>query len=271
VLNMRLMMGLLAAVMLLAGCQKVPYTGRDHAILVPWETELQLGADAYLEVLKDETIVKTGRGAETVERVGKRVSRRTPARWRSLDWEYKLLKSDSVNAFCLPGGKIAVYKGILPAMGNEAGMAAVLGHEAAHAVAQHGAERISGTMMLQLGLGAASIALGGAGADAALHDELMSLLGLGATVGVVLPFSRANELESDYIGGLLMAKAGYDPNESVGVWTRMTEQYGDNPVAFLSTHPSNSKRIERLTEEMPAFRKLYKAAKSKHGKGVSFN
>ncbi len=170
---------LITAVLLLAGCQKVPYTNRDRAILVPWETELQLGADAYREALAAETVVTTGRQAETVARVGKRVARRTPSRWRSLDWEYKLLDSDNVNAFCLPGGKIAVYKGIVPVMGTEAGMAAVLGHEAAHAVAQHGAERISGSMVLELGLGIASIALGGAGADPGLHDQLMGMLGLG--------------------------------------------------------------------------------------------
>lgn len=268
-LTTRTMTGLLiAACLLLMGCQKVPYTGRQHAIVVPWETELALGADAYREILADETVVAAGKTAETVQRVGKRVSRRTPSKWRALDWEYKLLEADTVNAFCLPGGKIAIYSGILPVMHTEAGMAAVVGHEAGHAIAQHGAERIGGTMMLQLGLGIASIALGGAGADPELHDQLMGLLGLGAVVGVVLPFSRANELESDYIGGILMAKAGYNPLESVGVWTRMSAQYGDNPVAFLSTHPSNSKRIERLEEEMPGFQKVYKAVKKKHGNGA---
>jgi predicted Zn-dependent protease len=259
---------LISAAIALTGCQKVPYTNRERAILVPWETELQLGADAYKEALAAEKVVTAGPAAETVGRVGKRVSQRTPSRWRSLDWEYKLLDSETVNAFCLPGGKIAVYSGILPVMGSEAGMAAVLGHEAGHAVAQHGAERISGSMALEVGLGVASIALGGAGADPALHDQLMGLLGLGATVGVILPFSRANELEADYIGGVLMSKAGYEPREAVGVWTRMTELYGDNPIAFLSTHPSNSKRIQRLEEDMPGFQKYYKASKSKYGKGV---
>lgn len=268
--NIRQTAGLfLVLTLALAGCQQVPYTGRQQSILVPWETELSLGAEAYAEALKGEQIIQQGVRADAVQRVGKRISRRTPSKWRKLDWEYKLLKSDAVNAFCLPGGKIAVYSGIVPTMNNEAGMASVLGHEAAHAVAQHGAERISGTLALQLGLGVASIALGGAGADPALHDQLMGLLGLGATVGVVLPFSRQNELESDYIGGILMSKAGYDPRESVGVWSRMSEQFGDNPAAFLSTHPSNSKRIQRLQEEMPGFQKLYKKAKTKHGKGVA--
>ncbi len=267
-LTLRILPLLLGLLVLGSACSKVPYTGRSHAILVPWETEIQLGADAYAEALASETVLKSGGNTSVVQRVGERIRKKTPAKWRKLKWRFSLIESDTVNAFALPGGKVAVYQGILPVMQNEAGMAAVVGHEAAHVIAQHGAERISGTLMLQLGLGAASIALGGAGADPGLHDQLMGLLGLGATVGVVLPFSRANELESDHIGAIFMAKAGYDPREAPKIWERMSAKYGDSPVAFLSTHPRNSKRIERLNEEMPGYMKYYNKARRKHGRGA---
>ena len=247
----------------LAACATVPYTNRKSLVLLPFNSEIQLGADAYAEILAEETVVTQGRQAETVTTVGKRIQRRTPRNFRSLEWEFKLVDSETVNAFCLPGGKVAVYSGILPAMKNEAGLAAVLGHEAGHAVARHGAERISGTMLLQLGLAVADVSL----SNTEVHDDIMGLLGLGATIGVVLPFSRANELESDYLGGIFMAKAGYDPRGSYEVWERMTEMYGSSEIAIFSTHPANSKRIERLKEEMPTFQKHYKKSRSKYGRG----
>jgi len=246
-----------------AACFKVPYTGRKAAVLMGWQQEIQLGTDAYAEILAGETVVPGGDLAGSVGAVGNRVSRRTPRGFRELKWEFKLLQSDMVNAFCLPGGKIAVYQGIAPIMASEGGMASVLGHEVGHAVARHANERISGMMALQLGLQAASIGLSNTG----MHDELMGMLGLGATVGVVLPFSRANELEADYIGGILMAKAGYDPRESWAVWERMQSTFGGSDIAFMSTHPSNSKRIERLKEALPDFDKYYKKSRTKRGRG----
>ena len=246
-----------------SACNRVPYTNRRNLVLIDWDSELQLGADAYKEIVGQEKTITQGTNARVMARVGEQLRRKTPSQFRSLDWEFRLLDSDAVNAFALPGGKVAVYKGIIPILSNEGGMAAVVGHEIGHAVARHGAERISGTMLLQLGLAAADVGL----SNNEMHDQLMGLLGLGATVGAVLPFSRANELEADYLGGIFMAKAGYDPAESAQVWRRMTKAYGDNPVAFLSTHPSNAKRIERLEEEMGTFRTYYKRAKGKKGKG----
>lgn len=258
-------LGLLALAIALLGaaCSRVPYTGRKSVIMLGWDQEMQLGTEAFTEILAQEQVVGSGPKAEVTQLVGRRVSARTPKQFREMDWEFKFLQSDTINAFCLPGGKIAVYDGILPMMASEAGMASVLGHEVGHAVARHAAERITGTMFLELGLAAASIGL----SETGMHDQLMGMLGLGATVGVVLPFSRANELESDYIGGILMAKAGYDPRESWAVWERMSEAYGDSPMAFLSTHPSNTKRIERLKEELPTFQKQYDKAKTKRGRG----
>ena len=251
--------------LLIGACSRVPYTGRRSVVLLDFPTEIELGETAYKEILANEKIITEGSEAKVVRVVGRRVSQRTPSAWRNLDWEFRLIQSDSVNAFCLPGGKVAVYQGILPAMGNEAGLAAVLGHEAAHAVARHGAERISGQMLLSLGLSVADVSL----SNSEHHDGILAMLGLGASLGVVLPFSRANELESDYLGGIFMAKAGYDPRESVAVWERMSTMYGDQPVAIFSTHPTNRKRIERLNEEMPTFLRYYRRSKNQYGKGVT--
>ncbi len=256
--------GALLLALAVTSCSRVPYTGRKSVVLLSFAQEVELGAQAYEEILADETIVTDGLGAKAVRVVGRRISRRTPSAWRALDWEFKLIDSDSVNAFCLPGGKVAVYEGILPAMKTEAGLAAVLGHEAGHAVARHGAERISGQLLLGLGLAVIDVSL----SNSEQHDTIMALLGLGAGLGVILPFSRANELESDYLGGIFMAKAGYDPRESVAVWQRMSAQYGDQPTAIFSTHPTNRKRIERLDEEMGTFLKYYRRAKNQYGKGV---
>ena len=259
--------GLSTVALLLTACATVPYTNRKQLVLLDFPSEVQLGADAYTQILADETVVPKGANAQAVRTVGKRLSRRTPSRYRSLDWEFKLLKSDTMNAFALPGGKVAVYNGIIPIMASEAGMAAVVGHEIGHAVARHGAERITGSMFLQLGLSAADISLG----NSQYREGIMQALGLGATIGIVLPFSRANELEADYLGGVFMAKAGYDPRHSVKVWENMTKLNGDNPLPLLSTHPSNAKRIQRLSDEMANFQKFYKKAKKKYGKGADLN
>ncbi len=246
-----------------AACNRVPYTNRRNVILIDWSSELQLGADAYKEIVGKEKTVASGKNARIVARVGEQLRRTTPRQFRGLDWEFRLLESGDVNAFALPGGKVAVYNGIVPILDNEGGMAAVVGHEIGHAVARHGAERVSGMMILQLGLSVADVGL----SNSEIHDQLMGLLGLGATVGAILPFSRANELEADYLGGIFMARAGYDPEESANVWRRMSAKYGDNPFAFLSTHPSNAKRIQRLEEEMPTFKKHHRRAKKKRGTG----
>ncbi len=260
--------GVLGVVLALgfSACMKVPYTGRKQAVLLSFDQEVQLGSDAYAEILKEEKAVTTGKLADQVSRIARAVSRTTPKLYRALPWEFTLIDSPSVNAFALPGGKVAVYTGITPVLANEAGLASVLGHEVGHVVARHSGERMTGTLLLQLGLAAADIGL----SNSELHDQLMGLLGLGATVGVVLPFSRANELESDYLGGIFMAKAGLDPKESWEVWERMTVlSGGDNPLPLLSTHPSNSKRIERLKEELPTFEKYYKASKNQQGRGAA--
>src|SRR5947208_9704932 len=160
-----------------------------------------------------------------------------------------IMHKQTRNAFALPGGKIAVYTGIFPIAKNEAGLAAILGHEVTHALARHGAERMSQGLLAQIGLEAASVALG-SGSNPAVGQATMAALGLGVNVGVLLPFSRAHESEADHIGLLLAAQAGYDPAEAIHVWERMERLSKGQPPEFLSTHPGHGTRIKQLQEWM---------------------
>src|SRR2546426_1197613 len=166
-------------------------------------------------------------------------------------------------SFALPGGKIAVYTGIFPVAKNEAGLAAILGHEVTHALARHGAERMSQGLLAQIGLEAASIALG-SGTNPAVGQATMAALGLGVNVGVLLPFSRAHESEADHIGLLLAAQAGYDPHEAIHVWERMEQLSKGQPPEFLSTHPGHGTRIKQLEEWMPEALSDYRPQPSFH-------
>ncbi len=183
---------------------------------------------------------------------------------KAFKWEVTVIKNDRTqNAFALPGGKIAVYTGIFPVAENESGLAAIIGHEVVHALARHGSERMSQGVLAQIGLVGASIALGTQGFSPLTSQAAMSALGVGTQVGVLLPFSRAHESEADYIGLLLAADAGYDPQEAVRVWERMQRlagSKGNQPQEFLSTHPGHETRIQRLTEKMPEALAIYEQA-----------
>jgi predicted Zn-dependent protease len=253
-----------AAVMgLAAACATVPISGRKQVVLLPFEQEAQLGRDAFTEVLKEEQ-VSTDRRKDVVNRVSRRVIRNTPKKFRSMGWEHRLLAADSANAFAVPGGRIAIYEGILPVAKTEGGLAAVVGHEVAHVTSRHGAERITSELLLTGLLSVAAISL----SDVQYGSTIVGALGLGTQLGVVLPFSRKHETEADYVGMIYMAKAGYDPHAAPRVWKRMAEQFGDTGfLTFLSTHPSSSKRRERLTEDLPTAMKRYRQAKRQYGLG----
>jgi len=248
---------LLASVLTLAACATNPYTERSQLLLVPEPEEMQLGAQAYEQVLHNPKvkISHDPREVEPVKRVAARIieaakNSKYAERARQFDWEVTVIKDDkTMNAFALPGGKIAVYTGIFPVAKNEAGLAAILGHEVTHALARHGAERMSQGLLAQLGLEAASIALG-SGTNPAVGQATMAALGLGVNVGVLLPFSRAHESEADHIGLLLAAQAGYDPVEAIHVWERMERLSKGQPPEFLSTHPGHGTRIKQLQEWM---------------------
>jgi predicted Zn-dependent protease len=170
--------------------------------------------------------------------------------WDAFDWEVQVIDSPQVNAFCLPGGKIAVYTGIIPVARNQHALAAIMGHEIAHALLRHGAERMAQQKLVQIGQLAASVSIGEM--DPRQQQMVMAALGAGARYGLMLPFSREHESEADRVGLLLTAAACYDPREAIGLWERMAEASGGGaPPEFMSTHPSSGTRIQQLQGWMP--------------------
>ena len=256
-------MGLLSAGLWSAGCSSVPETGRKRIMLVTADQEQKLGLDAYHEVLAKEKRSGDQRMTAVVERVGRRIA--VVANQPDFQWEFALLESKEVNAFCLPGGKIAVYTGLLPVAKNEAALAAIVGHEVAHAIARHGGERISQQMSVEVIEGLLSTGLGRA--SPLVREGAMQAFGVGSQVGVLLPYSRTHENEADRIGLLYAARAGYDPREAIALWQRMEAVGKTRPPEFLSTHPREARRIERLQELMPEAMKAYDANPNHYGLG----
>lgn len=249
---------------MISGCETNPYTGRSQLLMTSVSQEMQLGAQAYSQVKTDPKLRQSQdpREIEPVKRVAARIieaaKRSKYAEMaQQFQWEVIVIKDDkTMNAFALPGGKIAVYTGIFPVARTEAGLAAVLGHEVVHALARHGAERMSQGQLTNAALQVA----GAAGGGGMMSQAAMAALGAGAQVGVLLPFSRKHESEADYIGILLAADAGYDPRESVSLWERMAQlSQGGGPSEFLSTHPSNETRIDQLKKWMPEAMGIYQS------------
>jgi len=261
-----LWMALLAV--LLGGCQTNPYTNRSQFVFMPAGYMNEMGAAQYGETLQDPKVIlsKDPREIEPVKRVAARIidaakrSKYAEAA-KSFDWEVTVIKDDHTqNAWALPGGKIAVYTGIFPMARNEAGLAAILGHEVVHALAQHGAERMSQGLVAQVGMSAAAILLSTQGGNPALSQLGMQAMGLGLQAGVLLPFSRKHESEADYIGVLLAADAGYDPREAIHIWERMAAASNGAPPEFMSTHPAHETRIADLKGWMPEALAIYQRA-----------
>ena len=248
------------------GCVTNPYTNRWQLVMVPQSYESQLGAQAYQDVLRDPKLQMSHDRdeVEPVRRVAARIIEaanhsKYAEDAKAFRWDVSVIKDDRVkNAFALPGGKIAVYTGIFPIADNESGLAAIIGHEVVHALARHGAERMSQGVLARIGMVGASIAMQTQGFSPVTNQATMSALGLGTQVGILLPYSRAHESEADYIGLLLAAEAGYDPREAVHVWERMQRTSGGpKSQEFMSTHPGHETRIKRLTEHMPEAVALY--------------
>jgi predicted Zn-dependent protease len=234
------------AALLLCGCATAPITGRSQLMLVSEAQETALGAQAYREVLQKEPITHDPRLTAPVQRIATRLE--AAANRPDLRWEVSVIEEDkTVNAFALPGGKIGVYTGIFPIAQTEAGLAIIMGHELGHVIARHGAERISQQMGAQL-IGSA-LAVGFQASPYA--NTIMAAYGLGAQVGVLLPYSRLQESEADRIGLVLAAKAGYDGKAGIGVWQRMAKLSGRRPPPFLSTHPTPESRIEDIKKFLP--------------------
>jgi predicted Zn-dependent protease len=235
-----------------------PETGRSERVALSAEQEEALGLQAYQEVLSTSDVVESGPEAEMVRRVASRIAAATGKAASDFNWSASLVSSPQVNAFCLPRGKIVVYTGILPVAQSEAGLATVMGHEVAHAVARHGAQRVFQNSITQTALMGAAVSL--SDMDYQKRQTIMGLLGAGAQYGVLLPFGRAHESEADEMGLLYMARAGYDPRESIAFWERMSQVGGAQPPEFLSTHPSHGTRVEDLKSFLPRAMEEYEKA-----------
>ena len=237
------------------GCQAVEYTGRSQVNLVSEGDEKKLGVDAYEDILKKTPLSKNQAWQAQLKRVGQRIS--AAAAKPEYQWEFNVLQGKEVNAFCLPGGKVAFWEGIMPLTEDDNGIAVVMGHEVAHALARHGAERMSQSMGAQL---VGQLLSAGVGmVNPGYTEAFAQAYGLGVNVGLILPWGRGQESEADHIGLILMAKAGYDPSAAVGFWQRMSKvQQGGKPLEFLSTHPSDETRIAQIKQWLPEAMTYYK-------------
>ena len=267
---MKKIISLLFIIPLLIGCTENLVTGRKQLDLVS-ETELQtMATQEYQTFLSNNTVIKasTNRDAEMVRRVGNRISAAITAYYNNkgftsilngYNWEFNLVDNKEANAWCMPGGKVVIYTGLLPYTQNEAGLAIVMGHEIAHAVAQHGSERMSQALLQQLGGIALQVAI--ANKPAETQNLFMTAYGVGSTVGVLLPFSRKEEGEADKFGLYFAAMGGYNPQEAIPFWERMAAAGGTSPPEFLSTHPSEETRMEKIKSYMPKALEYYKPIK----------
>lgn len=247
-----------------SGCRSTPVTGRRQLLIVPETQEIAMGASAYQELLANETLSTNPKYLEMVQRVGERLA--AVADRPDYDWEFRVIASDEQNAFALPGGKVAIYEGILPICENEAGLAVVMAHEIAHALARHGGERMSQAAIangVQKG-----VELATREQSEANRNMMLSAYGVASKYGVLLPYSRKQESEADHIGLMLMAKAGYNPEEAPEFWERFSAAHaGQATPEFLSTHPSDDRRAGDLRQLLPKAIEYYAAAPVRYGNG----
>ncbi len=252
--------------LLLLACSIVAVTGRKQLNLIPSSTMLSMSTEQYGEFLKANKLSEDQQKTQLVKGVGGKIQkavekyfadRRMSGQLKDYAWEFNLVENDEVNAWCMPGGKVVVYAGILPITQDESGLAVVMGHEIAHAVAQHGSERMSQGLITQLGGMALSEAL--KNKPEQTQQLWMAAFGLGAQVGVLLPYSRLQESEADHLGLIFMSMAGYDPNTAVAFWERMTKmKEGAAPPEFLSTHPSDETRVKNIKALIPEAMQYYR-------------
>lgn len=250
----------------LSACSRVPITGRSQINLIPGSSMLSMSLQQYDQFLKENKVSTNQEQTQQVKRVGAKIQNAVERYFAAgglsehlagYKWEFNLVEDKQINAWCMPGGKVVVYTGLLPVAKNETGLAVVMGHEIAHAIAEHGNERMSQGLLAQLGGVALSTALA---TKPALTQQLwMTAYGAGAQYGAILPYGRLQESEADQLGLVFMAMAGYDPNEAVAFWERMAAQKGgQSPPEFLSTHPSDATRIANIKRLIPKAMEYYK-------------
>jgi predicted Zn-dependent protease len=251
---------------LLLSCSTVPITGRKQLIIIPSTAMLSMSFQQYDEFLKKHKLSNDQEQTQIVKKVGRRIQtaveqyfaeKNTSYLLRGYDWEFNLVESPEANAWCMPGGKVVVYTGILPITKGETGLAVVMGHEIAHAIAKHGDERMSQGLVAQMG----STALSKAMKEKPVKTQQLWMMafGIGAQYGVILPYSRLQETEADHLGLIFMAMAGYDPNKAIDFLERMAQKKNElTPPEFMSTHPSNETRIRKAKETIPKVMQYYK-------------
>lgn len=257
---------LLTCIFLLLSCSTVPITGRQQLSLVSSSTLNGMSFQQYREFLSQHKVIKGTREADMVQKVGRRIqgavedycrANNLSSRLEGYQWEFNLVEDAEVNAWCMPGGKVVVYSGILPVTQDEEGLATVLGHEIAHAVANHGNERMSQSLLINMG----GITLGTALSTqpVATQQLFSALYGMGSEVGLMLPYSRLHESEADHLGLIFMAMAGYDPNSAIAFMERLrTSNKKASPPAFLSTHPADATRINAMKQVIPEAMQYYR-------------
>ncbi len=254
---MRRILLTLVLFLMVAACKTNPFTGKSTLNFYPNSQVFPMAFAQYDQFLSDNKVVSGTSEAKMIKRVGQRIAS-AAERWldanghpgylKDYQWEYNLVNDKAVNAWCMPGGKIVFYTGIMPICQSETGVAVVMGHEVAHALADHGAQRMSAGTLQQIGAVAGNVAI----KDEKTRNTFNLAYGIGSQVGVMLPFSRGHETEADRIGLQIMAIAGYDPDEAAELWKRMKAKGGQAPPEFLSTHPSNDTRIANLMAWAPA-------------------
>jgi predicted Zn-dependent protease len=236
----------------LAACESAPVTGRNQLILLPESQDAGMGLQAYQQIKQEERVSRDPDLTRRVEEIGRRIA--AVSGQPDWDWQFTVFENDEPNAFALPGGKVGVYTGLFKVARNDDQLAAVLAHEVGHAIARHGAERMSQGLITQLG----AAALG-----AATSPAYAQLAAQAATLGIILPYSRTQESEADEIGLMMMAEAGYDPREAIKLWQNFEALGGARPPEFLSTHPAEGTRIERLEALMPKALEIYDKSKGR--------
>jgi predicted Zn-dependent protease len=254
---------LLSLLVTLPSCSSVPITGRSQLNLVPDSMMNSMSFQNYREFLSQNKLSENTEQTQMVKRVGVRIQQavekycaQNDISLKGYEWEFNLVDDAAVNAWCMPGGKVVVYTGLLGVAQNEAGLAVVMGHEIAHALAKHGSERMSQGLIVEMGGLALSQAV--KSKPAQTQELFMKSYGAGTQYGVLLPYSRTHEKEADHLGLIFMAMAGYDPHTAVDFWQRMADsKQGQAPPEILSTHPSDKTRIQKIKELLPQAMKYY--------------